>query len=495
MSQVNTILIVDDDPLGRTSVQALLDTQGYRLAFAGSGVEALAQAREHTPDVILLDVMMPEMDGFEVCQRLRADPLLAEVPIIMLTGLHHRDARLRGIQVGADDFISKPFDRVELCTRVRTITRLDRYRRLLNERARFEWVVDHAEDGYLVVDVLGRVLYANERAQLYLGLPMDACPPEETFLMLVGKQYHCEPPIEWAAWVAPSEETAPKPRYLIRPASASADVFMLQVDLLAMTSCADDRYLIRLRDVTAHMVNQNIVWSFHGQIRHKISTPLTQMLAALSLLKESQPAHPGDRQANLLAIAHDGAMRLQSDIQDIFQYLDAPNRIKPERATCSVAEVPLIVAQILHNTGITAIRVNNFTLECPNGAWLAISSYSIELILNELIENARKFHPHGSPHLDISLVRVVDAIHLHICDDGQTLSPDQLANAWLPYYQGERYFTGQVPGMGLGLPMVAALIWRLGGSCRLYNRTPGPGIGVELVIPLAGENKGAHEQA
>ena len=86
---------------------------------------------------------MPDIDGFEVCRRLRLNPLMAEVPIIMLTALKDRDSRLRGIEVGADDFISKPYDRIELQARVKTITRLNRYRQLLVERANLQQV--HAE--------------------------------------------------------------------------------------------------------------------------------------------------------------------------------------------------------------------------------------------------------------------------------------------------------------------------------------------------------------
>jgi DNA-binding response OmpR family regulator len=129
MRHSSTILIVDDEPAGRDTLEALLMAQGYNLAFASNGPEALAKAAELTPDLILLDVMMPGMDGFEVCRRLRTDPLLTEVPVIMVTALDDRDSRLRGIEAGADDFVTKPFDRAELRARVRTITRLNRYRR------------------------------------------------------------------------------------------------------------------------------------------------------------------------------------------------------------------------------------------------------------------------------------------------------------------------------------------------------------------------------
>jgi signal transduction histidine kinase len=128
------ILIVDDDPLGLTTLESILDGQGYDITSAEDGLTALKKAGELMPDLILLDVMMPIMDGFEVCRRIRATPKLAEVPIIILTALDDRSSRLLGIESGADDFLSKPVDRQELRLRVHTIIRLNRYRTLLTQR-------------------------------------------------------------------------------------------------------------------------------------------------------------------------------------------------------------------------------------------------------------------------------------------------------------------------------------------------------------------------
>lgn len=93
MALPHIVLIVDDEPVGRETLEALLLAEGYELAFAANGPEALAQAAALNPDVILLDVMMPGMDGFEVCRRLRASPAVAEVPVIFVTALDDRDAQ------------------------------------------------------------------------------------------------------------------------------------------------------------------------------------------------------------------------------------------------------------------------------------------------------------------------------------------------------------------------------------------------------------------
>jgi putative two-component system response regulator len=148
MEPNGTILIVDDDEAGRKGLEGLMIPLSFDLLFAADGPECLAQADKFHPDLILLDVMMPEMDGYEVCRRLRADPILAEVPILMLTALDDREARLAGLEAGADDFITKPYDRAELRSRVRTIMRLNRYRKLRDEHIRLEAVHEALKAAY-----------------------------------------------------------------------------------------------------------------------------------------------------------------------------------------------------------------------------------------------------------------------------------------------------------------------------------------------------------
>jgi DNA-binding response OmpR family regulator len=134
MNHISTILIVDDDLAGCKILERLLRSADHRIFFVTAGQEVLHTAQQTLPDLVLLDVMMPEIDGFEVCRQLRGDPMLAEVPIIMVTALDDRDSRIRGMEAGADDFLIKPIDRMELRARVRTITRLNRYRLLIDER-------------------------------------------------------------------------------------------------------------------------------------------------------------------------------------------------------------------------------------------------------------------------------------------------------------------------------------------------------------------------
>ena len=128
------VLVVDDDPVVRKLTRDILIKVADAVHLVSCGEDAVRVAPQLDPDLILLDVTMPGIDGFEVCARLRANPKTCEVPIIMVTALNDRKSRLRGIEAGADDFITKPYDRMELRARVKTILRVNRYRRLMEER-------------------------------------------------------------------------------------------------------------------------------------------------------------------------------------------------------------------------------------------------------------------------------------------------------------------------------------------------------------------------
>lgn len=144
----STVLIVDDEYSGRETVESVLEGEGYNLIMAENGPQAIEKAKAFLPDVILLDVMMPGMTGFEVCERIRNDPQVAEIPIIILTALDDRDALLRGLKAGADDFITKPFDRFELRARLIGITRLNRYHKLVQERQKLRDTHTRLLDAY-----------------------------------------------------------------------------------------------------------------------------------------------------------------------------------------------------------------------------------------------------------------------------------------------------------------------------------------------------------
>jgi two-component system, cell cycle response regulator len=470
------ILIVDDDAVGRESLEALLATQGHQLLFAENGTQALRMAEQHRPDLVLLDVMMPGMNGFEVCRQLRAHAQLAEVPILMLTALDDDQSRLQGLQAGADDFISKPYQVAELRTRIKTITRLNRYRLLTEERAKSAWIIEHAEEAYLLTDLADRIRYANPRARLYLQL-LEENSQGIPFLKQAEQYYQTKPEDLWRNWPLDAQENQEK-RYLLRPESATATALWLEVSVRATD--ADER-LLCLRDVSEKITAQRNMQSFHGMIQHKLRTPLEPLISGLAFLLRT-PSIDEKTRNEFIDMALYGARQLHDQINEVFHYLDS-GRVLNFNDPVSIVQIADYANESAFRQGIELTLHVAPTLQQE---YFPLTPGSLQWIVWELLENAKKFHPNHTPCVEFELLPNHDSAYacLRCSDDGLHLSPAQLAQVWTPYYQGEKYFTGQSPGMGLGLPTIAKLVWQIGGQCRCYNRADRVGVVVELSLPL-----------
>jgi PAS domain S-box-containing protein len=190
------ILIVDDERQNRQLLEVMLKPEGFVLSTASSGEEALAMVAQEPPDLILLDIMMPGMDGYEVAGELKANVATKNIPVIMVTALDDRNARLRGLSAGAEEFLSKPVDRAELVVRVRNLSRLktsgdDKYDQMLEgevdsrtanlltrtktleEQAAVlteqAALLDLAQDAIVVRDMQSRILFWSRGAETLYG--------------------------------------------------------------------------------------------------------------------------------------------------------------------------------------------------------------------------------------------------------------------------------------------------------------------------------------
>lgn len=471
------ILIADDNPTVRQTMEIMLADQGYSLYYAENGRTAFDLAVELHPDLILLDIMMPELDGFTVCGMLREHPDLREVPIVMVTALNDRASRLDGIKAGADDFISKPFDVLELSARVKTILRLNRYKILQKERAQFKWAVEKAGEGYLLVDKHDYILYANQKARSFLGLTLeDELSPRINFLEITEKQFTRYPDYLWNDWRKPSKQQ----RYLMIPETSANRAFWLEVDIFY--GLEDDRVsVVSLHNVSAVVNAEQDFKKFHYLISHKLNTPLNGVYGVVELLRASAGEMSRSEIQELSQLALVSAERLRTDVQEILNYLQAPSSAK-QGNHLKLLNITAIAHEISKELSLQPVVVRIATV--VHNRSIVLSKVSLELILMELFENSKKFHPQHDPKIKITVSKINDkTISIKVEDDGLHLSVEQRAAIVEPYQQLESKFTGETPGFGLGIPMVVTILQSVGGQLNIYNSSDGPGLIVELLVP------------
>ena len=513
------ILIIDDSVADRQILAEILSLRGYTARTLSQDAVSPESVAALTPALVVLDV-----GAFGAYTRLQALEAWT-MPVLFSGGVDADMDRGAVFAAGGVDYLAKPFRSAEVINRIEMHLTLQRVQQqaaeqamrlqeevsarqdaeaalqsaydVLNRRttestatlraseAMFRYLLGRVNDGYIIVNDDEQILYANARAQVYLGLGHEidrTAPP--TFTELVTQQYLREPQAAWALW--PKKmflNKAPVPLYLVRPETQVAKAFWLQVEMLDISAGLDTEAgrIICLTDITEKTSLQEELSRFHAVIAHKLRTPLVPIYTGLTFLVEQAPTMPQDDILMFIQNAAEGAEHLYNEVEQIVRYLGAPRIVSSDMAF-SLSDFNALIEGIAGEMLLPDITISG--LESVEGINLSISSWSVEAILWEILENAKKFHPRNMPVITINVAKVgVQQVRIQVGDDGLTLSPEQLVHMWMPYYQGDKFATGQVAGMGLGLSMVATHVWSVGGSCRSFNREDGPGIVIELVLP------------
>ncbi len=281
MKDKPVILVVDDQLQNIELLEAYLVPQGYEIVKAASGEEALEKLFGNQIDLILLDVMMPKMSGLEVLKRLRADEKAKLIPVVMVTVLKETEDKVKALEAGCDDFISKPVDKVELLARVKSILKISDYLRKLDEKEKFKAVVDQISDGiaicspdYLIKDSNAALLkYLNiaDSAQVNLAETLF-----KNYSVSISKEKFMDLTIARKTFDIVRQETeTTKALYL----EANLDVIKNSVgELLSI--------VFILRDVTTARREEFLKQDCLTLISHKLSTPLGVICGNITLIQD-----------------------------------------------------------------------------------------------------------------------------------------------------------------------------------------------------------------
>ncbi len=457
MEYRSLILVVDDQPWGRAALASLLEPEGLRLAFAANGPAALAMARTLRPDLVLLDVMLPLLDGFEVCRLLRADLRTAALPVILVTALDDQQSLLRGLEAGADDFIAKPFNRAELRARVRTIARLNRYRRLWEERQRYAQLVECSPNGVLVVDLQGSIRLANPALHRLLAVAPEA-PLPVRLLELVAPDRRAEA-TSWFAALAGHQAQQPQ----LETVLLAADGSRRPVELVAGACTWDSGPALQiLVGDTTERKRAELLEEERYHLAHELHDGVGQL--AVSLYQQLQAFERGYRTR---AAARRVALgRIVGTAQRV---VAETRRLLAGLRPTALDDFGLVGALRLL---CDALRAEGWTITLDVQLGSERLPPPVELALfrvaQEALANTQKHA--GELRAALSLAHAGNEVRLAVCDWGRGFDPAALAPA---------------AGVGeqLGLRGMRERIAILGGELQLAAR-PGAGTRILARVPL-----------
>ena len=421
------ILIVEDSPTQAERLRRLIQSTGYRVRVASNGQRALNLIRERKPQLIVSDIIMPEMNGYELCHALKADPALREIPVILVTALNDSKDIIRGIECGADNFIRKPYSEEYLLNRISQV--------LLNQRLRQD---AGAEAGIGV----------------YLG--------EQKHIINASRQQMLDLLIStYEQAVQVNSELQARERQVIE----------LNVKLSHHAAELEEHNReIALKNLELAEASR-MKSAFIANMSHELRTPLNAILGFTGTLLMKLPGPLTHDQEKQLVTIRSSGRHLLSLINDILDMA----KIEAGKATMTLAPVQ---CQSLLGETVESLR----TLAAQKGLALTVAlppapivimsdQRALTQIVINLVNNAIKFTEHGTVH--VALAQRVDGdevlTEISVTDSGAGIRPEDQPKLFQAFSQLDSTSTRHAEGAGLGLYLCQSLAGLLGGSLQFAS--------------------------
>ncbi len=493
-----TVLVADDNADKRDYLRRVLEPH-CQVVCVSDGLAALAAARKRRPDLVLSDVMMPGLDGFGLLAALRADERTRSVPVVMLSARAGEEARIEGLQAGADDYLVKPFSARELVARVRTHLELGRLRRAVE--LQYQKLNELFEQAPAVICVLAGPDHVYRLANPpylevggrrdVLGKPIREALPElagQGIYELLDHAYasgervvRSEIPVKLRRNGALEDRSFTFVYQPYRDGDGSVEGIMAFGYDVTEQVHARQRAEALTREVQASEAAaasaSRAKDEFLAMLGHELRNPLAPILTALHLMR----LRDGDRHANERAIIERQAqhlVRLVDDLLDVSRITRA--KIELRRRRIEVAEV--VARAIEMASPLFEQRRHNLAVDVPaRGLVVDADPARLGQVLANLLTNAAKYTAHGG-QISIAAREHGGQIAVSVRDTGIGIAPEMLPRVFDMFVQERQALDRAEGGLGLGLTIVRSLVVLHGGSVEV--RSEGRNRGAEFIVKL-----------
>jgi signal transduction histidine kinase len=477
------VLVADDNADMRGYIARLLGDR-WEVEAVSDGIQAMEAATTRRPDVIVADIMMPGLDGFELLRALRADERTRTVPVILLSARAGEEARVDGLQAGADDYLVKPFSARELIARVQAQILGARVRSVEKAQAlRLAGILEHAPVGVAILRGVAHVFeFANDDYAAMvgnrplLGLPIrDALPelaPQGLFELLDSVLASGRPYVGRSVRVLLNrggespEETFFDFVYKPLPddgAGPGIAVVCFQVTELAKARRSAES-ANRAKD------------EFLAMLGHELRNPLAPILTALQLM-QLRGVTGGERERMIIERQVKHVVGLVDDLLDISRITRGKVQLKRERV-----ELADVAAKAVEMTSPAfEERRHTLVVDVPRGLATDGDAVRLAQVVANLLSNAAKYtDPNG--RIQVSAARDGDEIVVQVADNGSGITPDMLPRVFDLLTQERQNAERSQGGLGLGLAIVRSLVEAHGGTVGVTS--PGMGRGSTFTVRL-----------
>ena len=480
------VLVADDNADMREYITRLL-RERWTIDAVADGAAALARAREARPDVVVADVMMPGIDGFELLHALRADERTRSVPVMLVSARAGEEARVEGLQAGADDYLVKPFSARELIARVQALLFRARVRSVEEAHAlRLASIFDHAPVGVAILAGPAHVLeYVNNACAAMVGArpirgkPLREALPElagQGIYELLGEVHESGRPYVGRSLRLMLDRGGSEPDetffdVVFQPLFEDGRVSGIAIVCFEVTELAKARR-------TAEAANR-AKDEFLAMLGHELRNPLAPILTALQLM--NLRGHAGaERERSIIERQVKHVVGLVDDLLDVSRI--TRGKVQLRRDYVDIADV---VAKAIEMTS-PAIEERRHTLavDVPRGIGTDADAARLAQVFGNLLTNAAKYTDPGG-EIRVSAARDDDVVVVRVADSGRGIRPDMLPHVFDLFVQEWQDSHRAQGGLGIGLAIVRSLVEAHGGSVTVASDGPGAGSTFTVRLPAA----------
>jgi signal transduction histidine kinase/DNA-binding response OmpR family regulator len=485
------VLVADDNADMRDYLRRLLQTR-WRVTVASDGARAVEAARKTRPDLVLTDVMMPNLDGFGLLRALRAEPALSTVPVVMLSARAGEEARIEGIEAGADEYLVKPFSARELLARVSNMLQLSRLRREVElERNRLAAFIEQTPVAVVLWEGPElRCSLANEACQrmarrpLTLGTPLRELFPEisgsESLRAIERVLRDGEPAdvVEDPLTLRSPDGTLHEGYYSTsyRPLQdAQGRITGVIVVSMEVTEQVRARRAVEASRAEAIVASRSKD-EFLAMLGHELRNPLAPILTALELMR----LRAGDVAARERTIIERQTQHLASLVEDLLDVSRIARGMVELR--CERLDLADVVAKAIETAGpLFEQQRHELVISVPRDLVVDADPARLTQVFANLLTNAAKYTDPGG-RVTVAARREGDEIVASVTDTGRGIAADMLGRVFELFVQERQNLDRARGGLGLGLAIVRNLVELHGG--RVEVSSPGPHRGSTFLVRL-----------